>query len=384
MKSVKRWLGRGVGILRTNLRFAGDRLLGRRILLWEIPVPAQMACVQPVLEILSGNKRIRSYFIAPAQGSPAPDQHPAVNADDLKYALPVDLYISLSQYIGGIPARARQSMLIPHGLPSKGNSVIAATLDFDHFFLTGPLLFDLFQEFVHSHPGSSCKTQLHEAGYPRSDPLFQSRARQAAGADPAAPTVLFAPSFEPRTCLDAYGSEPIERLLSLPVRLLIKLHPMCYQPPWQDKSGHNWPLELKRRFSALPNVEFIEGNSLDALLRADALVTDVSGVALEYILADRGPVVYIDCPDFFRLTLPEMFGITWENAEDDERVNVGRHTGLVSGVNGLEEATRFVLAHPDWQREARRNYRTRLAYHPGRATARHVDLISEIADRAHG
>ncbi len=387
MKSVNRWLrwlGRGASILRTNSRFAIDRIHGRRILLWEIPVPAQRAYVQPVLEVFSRDKRIKSYFLSQPHDMPIADPKQTINACDLKYALPSDLFVSLSQYTHGIPLNSRQSLLIPHGLPSKGNSIIAATLHFDHFFLTGPLLFELFQTFMQSRPGSSTKTRLHEAGYPRSDVLFQMKPRCGKKTKDKPPIVLFAPSYEPRTSLDAYGSEPIERLLTLPIRLLIKLHPMCYQMNWQKKSGHDWPAELAQRYSSRRNIEFIEGNSLAALIQADVLVTDISGVALEYIIADRGPVVYINCPDFYRFTLPEMFGVTWENAENDEHVNVGRHTGLTTEVSGLAEATRFALAHPDWQRDLRWEYRSRLVYYPGQATLRYVNLIKEIICKANG
>jgi hypothetical protein len=387
MKNVSRWfrwLGRGVSILRTNARFAAERILGRRILLWEIHFPAQMDYVRPVLENLSQNKRIKSYFVSLPYDSPIAGPKQTINVFDLKYAIPIDLFISLSQYTNGIPPNARQSLLIPHGLPSKGNSIIDTTMQFDHFFLTGPLLRDLFQSFVQSHSTPSAKPRLHEAGYPRSDPLFLNKTKSTKEAGSTPPSVLFAPSFEPRTCLDTYGYEPIDRLLALPIRLLIKLHPMCYQPHWQKKSGHDWPLELKQRYSSRGNVTLVEGNSLDSLIQADALVTDVSGIALEYILADRGPVVYLNCPDFYRITLPEMFGVIWENAEKDEHVNVGRHTGLATGVNGLADAIRFVLAHPAWQRDLRQQFVSRLVYHPGQATARYIELIMEILAKANG
>ena len=381
MKSLKRlWRGFSLlpSLLTLYLRFFLDRLLGKRRILWEIQLPAQTAYVKEVLAALGERREISLSFLPPIQ--PIPDLPRRRTLPDVSpsWYPPFDLFISLSQYTRGIPPRARRSLLIPHSLPSKGNSIIPQTFLFDHLFLTGPLLEELFQEALEKcPPPQRPKTRAHRAGYPKSDSLFSAPpARRAKGQRPA---LLYAPAYEPRTSLDLYGEEIVRVLLEEDVNLWVRLHPMYSNPLWIERIGVHWSARLEERFSSHPR--FHMDDSSDSYIRlreTDLLITDVSGVALEYCLLNRGPIVYIDCPGFFSQTLPEMFGLTWRDPQNDDRVNVGRHTGRVTDLEGLGRSVREALANPGEGSEARRAYNNRLLFHPGEGTGNYLRLIDEI------
>ena len=381
MKSLNR-LRRGLSLLPSLLflyvRFLLDRLLGKRRILWEIQLPPQIAYVKEVLAALGERKEISLSFFPPIQPSPDLPRRRTLPEVSPSWYPPFDLFISLSQYTRGIPPRARRSLLIPHSLPSKGNSIIPQTFLFDHLFLTGPLLEELFHEALDKYPPPQRpKTKAHRAGYPKSDPLFS--APQPRGTKPQRPRLLYAPAYEPRTSLDLYGEEIVRLLLEEDVELWVRLHPMYSNPLWIERIGVHWPARLEERFSSHPRFHMdVSSDSYVRLRETDLLVTDVSGVALEYCLLDRGPIVYIDCPGFFSQTLPEMFGLTRRDPQNDDRVNVGRHIGRVTDLAGLGRSVREALANPREGSEARRVYNNRLLFHPGEGTKNYLRLIDEI------
>ena len=86
------------------------------------------------------------------------------------------------------------------------------------------------------------------------------------------------------------------------INLIVKLHPISYCPEDGPNyefytGGINWI----ERFKNLKHIKlqiFISSGSIDPYLSAsDVMVTDLSSVALEFIMLDK-PVIYIDCPEF--------------------------------------------------------------------------------------
>jgi len=361
--------------------------MGRKLVVFELQLPAHWDYVDNTIGQLAAARDLEVLVTPMAEeharvaGSPKRARGVAVIPHEvLKWVGRIDAYVSLTQYTLGIPGNAGSSVLVPHGLPSKGNSVIPASFAFEHVFLTGAILEGVFERrMARPLPAGARHPRLHRAGYPKSDRYF---ARLAPPASPSAVrVVLFAPSYELHTSLFAYGEGIVARLLELEwAQVWVKLHPMLFHADWIRRSGRDWPALLADRYGADPRVRLLPTGTGDEVLeQADAVVTDVSGVAYEYVLLERGPVVFLDCPDFYRTTAPQLWepGSTLE--ELGESVYVGRELGIVTDLGGLPEAVSYAISHRDHRREERRRLVERLVFHRGAACQEYVRLIREIA-----
>ena len=388
LRELLRLAGKAAQVVAWRIRLAPARWRRRSVLVFELQLPGHWDYVDGVIAALA---RVPSFVVlvtpmAEEQARVAgslrrPRGVGVVSHGLLKWIGRIDAYLSLTQYTLGVPANARTSVLIPHGLPSKGNSVIAGCFGFDHVFLTGPMLEEMYcKRMSRPLPGGARRPSLHRAGYPKSD---RHLSRPAPPPDRGGHrVVLFAPSYERHTSLFAYGEAILDRLLAVErTEIWVKLHPMLFHGDWIRRCGENWSARLAAAFGANPRVRLLPPDTGDeVLLEAGALVTDVSGVAYEFILLGRGPVIYLECPDFYRVTAPQLWepGATVE--ELGESVFVGREYGLVVEPEGLPEAVRFAIDQPEHRREERQRLIDRLVFNPGAGTSAYVRLIREIVD----
>jgi YidC/Oxa1 family membrane protein insertase len=160
---------------------------------------------------------------------------------------------------------------------------------------------------------------LLDIGYPKLDALAARFAARVPRRE-ARPTVLVAPSWGAGNVLEAAGVEVIARLRATGVRVVVRPHP-CFWLPIYPR-GRQIIERIREHFSADPEV-VVERNidTEDALLEADLLVSDFSGVAYEYAFGTRRPVLFFDGarktfnPQWRDLGLPAF--------EDDMRREVG-------------------------------------------------------------
>jgi hypothetical protein len=130
------------------------------------------------------------------------------------------------------------------------------------------------------------KKDLYVVGSPYMDELFKRAAELKPGAS-GGPTVLAAPSWGKEGLLRRYGLSLLEPLAKSSYKLIIRPHP-------QSKTVEKDLLEgLKERLSIYPNVEWdFEDENIRALSRADALISDFSGVIFDYAFIFKRPVIY--------------------------------------------------------------------------------------------
>ena len=284
--------------------------------------------------------------------------------------------------VGGI-----ERICMFHGLPGKGLTFQKKFMeDFDILFLQGPLEEKMFEEFSAVAPEVTQRQAIYRVGYPKSDVFFhplRTRAEilRGMGLDPKRKTVLYAPSFDKGTSLPQYGEDMFRVLAALDCNVIVKLHPVSYdrRVVAVHSGGVYWPSVVDRYVAEGHFVHAGNVDVADCLLGADAMVTDVSAVALEFMLLDK-PVVYVECPDFYAMFSRDGHYTAWDqNPERDLRVNVGRTAGLrVNNLDEMRAAIQRALAHPDEMREARKEVVRQLLFHPGDASAKGASCLDEI------
>lgn len=274
-----------------------------------------------------------------------------------------------------------------HGLPVKGLTFQAKYMkDFDGVFLQGPLQEKMLDEFAEHEPEVANRLERFQVGYPKSDLLFQpTRSRneilRGLGLNPAGKTVLYAPAFDRGTSLPQYGEDIFRFLSGLECNVIVKLHPVSYdrRVTKVHSGGIYWPDVVDKHAEA---GHFVHAGNVDVgecLLAADAMVTDVSSVALEFMLLDK-PVVYLECPEFYAMIGQSGPYATWvQDPENDLRVNAGRTAGIrVKDLEGLKEGIRKAISSPETMREERGEVRRQLLYHPGEASMHGARCLVEL------
>jgi len=129
--------------------------------------------------------------------------------------------------------------------------------------------------------------RVYRIGYGRSDLIASMPFANAS----TTPTVLIAPSWGAENVLESIGRELIERLLATNRRVILRPHPViCHERPALIS-------EFQQRFSNSSRFEFeAPGSSDRSLAEADIMVSDFSGIAMEFAFARSRPVVFVDVP----------------------------------------------------------------------------------------
>jgi len=371
-----------------------DRARNRKIIVFHLSLVGQSAYINPIInELFMRREKISIYLVLDKDLDATKDhlsQLTGISPSKILYwnrlnSLGVfDVFITPTQWIPNQPT-AKLRICIFHGLPTKGNTFQPELMHrFNVLFFLGPLHNSLFQDYAEKHPDTASSIRTFKVGYPKSDNLINGHFSKTAviqkyKLDPMQPIILYAPAFDNGTALDMYGEQVIEYFLKLDANVIVKLHPMCYDPRYYP-GGMNWSERL-RKFQNNPRFCHVGNKPLDPFLAAsDILVTDVSGAALEFLLLNK-PVIFIDCPDFFSNTLGQ-YG--YERAKDDVlqdiRANAGRCAGIVvPDPSHLPEAINRTLQYPAEFEPQRIAVSQQLLYNPGNAAHVAVDTLIKIA-----
>jgi hypothetical protein len=177
------------------------------------------------------------------------------------------------------------AMVSTHSIYRKG-----AFNHYDTIFCTGSYQVDEIRatEKVYNLPDKN----LLEIGYPRLQELMDEVAQLTAAATaPAQKTIIIAPSWGKHGTLEVCGIELIKVLLAAGYQTIVRPHPMT--------TLHNRQLiaQIDAEFSAKPNFSLqLDIRDKESLYTSDILISDWSGVAIEYAFACEKPVIFIDVP----------------------------------------------------------------------------------------
>ena len=378
-----RWFFWGI---RLRLALLRDRLAGRTPLLFALTVWGHQQFLRPVMEALrKSGKKYSMYLILDQQ-----DDLPTGNLlgvarwrvrtyrDYLPFGKRFSALLAADIAERHPPSDCPIRIMLDHGFPAKHlRYTRKRILLFTHVFSLGPLHREgwLFR----CPPELAGRLSILDVGFPKSDRILACKEQrremaQQFGLDPSLPTVLYAPAFNRNGALNRYGKAVFEALAGLKdVNVLVKLHPVSYDRSVTGvhSNGVYWP-EIADRYNGSRFVHVGNVDVTDCLLAADVLVTDIGSVAFEYYLLDR-PVVYLECPDFFREAGVKNGG------GDNIFLNAGRPAGVeVGDMPALQSAIRDAIEHPELHSDARREMAEHLLYNPGRGTEACVGALEKL------
>lgn len=381
-----------------NGRMVLDRLQGKRVLVLDLEENVLRPFLEPVVEQLRRRTDRLAFYCAYKTSSPeiAGLDFPWTRSFYVKwscYMAAADLFLAPHVW-NRVPPWVRRVHL-PHGHPVKFACLPKEYFaHFDIHLVTGPLHREQ-TEFSARHYRVEDRIRIYDVGLPKSDKLLSGAYERRTvlsglGLDPARRTVLYAPSWEEGLSLRAFRHRLFDVFAGLTdVNVVIKLHPVSCVPSDHPNhefytGGTDWT-EFVRSYLRHAHVRHVVTDDIDPLLAAsDIMVTDISGVALEFLCMLK-PVIYLDCPDFFTKTLPSVYKDFGPNTADyiknDPKSNAGRHVGfVVENPEDLPQAIKFVGDHPDYKLTERREYAARIRYHPGHAAAVAADTILELLE----
>ena len=172
--------------------------------------------------------------------------------------------------------------------------------------------------------------RLVEHGYGRLDTILRQAGRQRTKEAPAGsgPHILIAPSWGPEGMIESgVGATIIGQLLQGQYRVTLRPHPQTLRFARHRITAILAQYQGSPLFSHEADVA-----GLHSLYESDAMISDWSGVALEYIIALKKPVLFVDVPR--KVNNPEYQRIAIEPLEC--RI---RRTGL-SDILELHEVNR--------------------------------------------
>lgn len=370
-----------------------DRVKGKKIIVFHISSPGQIQFISPVYNELKKRNINISYYLAcdypiknEIDGMNIPLSH-CISGKITKCFFLTDIFLQTEIYGRG-PKNAKR-VFVGHGQPNKWTNWSEENVKaFDYYFLYGELERWMFEVIMKDRPDSTKHIKMMNIGYPKLDAQIQGlydrvKVLEDLGLDPNLKTVIYAPAWDPGGSLRTLGTKVAEKLLEIEkINLLVKLHPVSMEPANSlhydfYTGGINWQKEFSV-FTDRSNFRFVSEYLINPILSAsDVMVTDFSGVALEFMTLDR-PVIYIDCPEFYNKILRE-WGNDPEVSKNDDRFNAGRNAGIV--VNDLEElkkAVRQSISNPEELSVKRKALMKSFLYNPGKASVAAADAIADL------
>ncbi|ARN73864.1 CDP-glycerol glycerophosphotransferase family protein [Oceanicoccus sagamiensis] len=207
-----------------------------------------------------------------------------------------------------------------HAMVSTHSNYRKAAFDnFDTIFCTGSFQIDEIRA-TETEYGLK-KKNLYSDGYRRLEAIIADVQRHRSltqdSIDNGKKTVIVAPSWGDNAILERCGEEIVEVLLEAGYNTIVRPHPMT------TKHRPQLIEAINTRFSENENFSLqIDVRDNKTLYESHVMISDWSGVAMEYAFACERPVVFIDLPK--KCNNPEADRIPHTPIEVSIRNKVGR------------------------------------------------------------
>jgi len=347
----------------------------RTHLLFEAASPLSLAVFRPVLEQLKTDRRLEIWYTSadrtwdarsvfgPELASRILSQH------DIRW-MKFDAYVNTDFWNMTWLRRRTLRIHLFHGVAGKYNldcpvDIAPSVASFDELLFPNA---DRLMRYVDAGLIDPRRTKASLVGYPKVDCLVDGSLDRDAivaanGLDPAALTVLYAPTWSQYSALHTAGLQLLPQLASLGLNVIIKLHDRSFDAS-RDARGIDWRGRLEM-LARNPRIHIAQGPDISPYLYvSDLVVTDHSSVGFEFMLLDR-PVVVIDCPELIEHASVNREKVTLLRSASDV---------VIPGAD-ISRVVQIALADPGRLSAERRKVAERLFYKPGAATARAVHCV---------
>ncbi|HDH53510.1 MAG TPA: hypothetical protein ENH24_03385, partial [Nitrospirae bacterium] len=149
---------------------------------------------------------------------------------------------------------------------------------------------------------------MYEVGYLRGDRLLKmsetfnrSLFLESLGLSDV-PTVMYAPTWGDFSSTTEWIDKVVEVCGDMGINLLLRLHPivLTLKAKWKT-GGVDWNRKLHDIEKKYSYVRVAMSHDIDdIMLASDVMITDVSGMALEFLTMDK-PVVFLPAPRYFEI-----------------------------------------------------------------------------------
>ncbi len=339
--------------------------------------------VAPVVRAMAADERVRFAFTAseePQRARQIYQEAPAgswIISPGRAALLKWDAYLT-SDFMWATLPRGTARIQMFHGVAGKYgfDAPTTSMRQWDRLFFVNERR---LQNFIRSGAIDSDSSAARLIGMPKVDCLVDGSIRRADvlrgfGLDPAVPTVLYAPTWSPASSLNLLGVDLIERLLAMPVNVIVKLHDRSRDLRRQYSGGVDWVARLAPLLEPAPGerrraVLALHANITPCLVAADVMITDHSSCGFEYLLLDR-PLVRIDVPE-----LLEQASIHADYVALLASAALNAHDAADAAA-----AVARALAAPAERSRERVAVSRELFYKPGSATARCAAALYDVIE----
>src|SRR6266571_514988 len=258
----------------------------------------------------------------------------------------VDAYIetAISTFASEITC---PKILYTHGMAglnfSKDYKHVQHLGKYDAVFLNGPLHKKAILAAHKTYGGKL--PDIYEIGYLRGDRLtktknsFDKKEFLRKLDLPDITTVTYAPTWGEFSSITEWIDPVVEICSKLGVNLLLKLHPiMLLADSTWETCGIDWTIKLKEIVALNYNTKTVVNNNVDdVLLASDVLISDVSGMAIEFMTLEK-PVVFLPADKYFNIygsDRPEV----WCRPNYEIRDKSGLKQEIMKAISGNHDIT---------------------------------------------
>ena len=187
--------------------------------------------------------------------------------------------------------------------------------NFDIMFCTGNYQIIEIQE--RERKFNLNKKKLVRHGYGRLDTLINERQSASVGKNVSNnKVVLIAPSWGPNGLIETKGQEIVHILLDSGFNVILRPHPMTI------KKSNKIIQKIEKEFKDNLNFKLeTDIRNTESFFLCDCMISDWSGVAIEYAFAFEKPIFYIDTPQ--KINNPECDQIDIVPLEEKLRSQIG-------------------------------------------------------------
>lgn len=218
--------------------------------------------------------------------------------------------------------------------------------------------------------------RLIEYGYGHLDTIMKERQRKQIIKNKEKTSVLIAPTYGPNNLIEKFGLKIIKILLDAGYHVTVRPHPIT------TKKSPDVIKRIKEEFRN--NSDFVLETdilSFESLLSSHCMISDWSGISMEYAFGLEQPVIFIDVPK--KIMNPNFVDISYEPIE----INLRKEIGVIISPNDLEIIPKTIdvlCKNLDSFKEQIRNIREKTVFNIGKSGKIGAEQIVQLLDDTKG